>query len=295
MLRDRVAGALLGVAVGDALGSTLEFMTREEIRAHYGRHSEMVGGGAFGWRPGQGTDDTDMTAAVLRAYLDGYSLERVAGNFLAWYASRPPDIGTATQRALEHLRRNGDPRQSGEQTWNEYAAGNGSLMRCIPTALARPDAGQRRAEAREISAITHSDRRCVDACVAYCDLVALLVEGHNPADALEEVLGSSPVGEEVREAVRHAGTLSPHDLSTSGYVLSTLQVGVWALLQETPFEETLIEVVNLGDDADTTGAVAGGLLGAWHGRETIPQRWLQPLEYRREFEDAVPRLVALSR
>ena len=180
---DRMSGGLLGVAAGDALGATVEFMTAADIRRKFGVHREIIGGGPFEWRPGQGTDDTDLTWAVLAAYLDGtYTLERAAANMLDWFHSRPPDVGGATAQALSRLDRTGDPRTSGNT--GEFSCGNGSLMRCIPTALARRDDTIRRREMVEISAVTHAHIQCTDSCVAYGEIVNALLEGAEVPDAL---------------------------------------------------------------------------------------------------------------
>jgi len=291
-LSDRVAGGLLGLAAGDALGATVEFLPPAAIARRYGRHRHICGGGAFDWRPGQGTDDTDLAYAVARAYAEGYSLDRVARGFLDWYRGRPCDIGGTTAAALAELAGGRDPAMSGHVVeGRSMSAGNGSLMRCLATGLVRTDPSQRRREAVAISAVTHSDRRCTQACVVYCDLVALLLEEATPAEAVAAVLASSPMGDDVAHAVATAGELAGEDLDTSGYVLATLQVGVWALLQPRPAEDVLVEVVNLGGDADTTAAVAGGLLGVRDGAGAIPQRWVEILEYRDPLLSLVPQLL----
>jgi ADP-ribosyl-[dinitrogen reductase] hydrolase len=292
-LDERVAGGLLGLAVGDALGSTVEFLPAAAIRRRYGRHTEITGGGAFGWRPGQGTDDTDLAYAVALAYAEGYSLEQVAHGFLSWYRGRPRDVGGTTAAALAEMARGTDPALCGHRVAGPRSAGNGSLMRCMATGLVRAATSERRMEAVAISALTHADRRCTQACAVYCDLVSLLVEGAAPAEAVEAVLASSPMGDDVAEAVAAAAGLSAAELDPSGYVLATLQVGVWALQQLRPLEDVLVDVVNLGGDADTTGAVAGGLLGVRDGAGAIPERWLDALEYRAPLQSLVPRLVAL--
>jgi len=291
--QERVAGGLLGLAAGDALGATVEFCTPATIRERHGVHRDVIGGGAFGWRPGQGTDDTDMAYAVAMAYAEGYSLERVAERFLAWFDDGPSDVGNTTAISLRQLRISG-PELSGfaAALGRSNSAGNGSLMRCLPTGLVRRDPRIRRAEAVDISAITHADRRCTQACVAYCDLVAHLLDGATPDHAVEEVLRSSPASSDVSQAIAGAGELIAAELDTSGYVLATLQVGVWALLQPRALEEVLVDVVNLGGDADTTAAVAGGLLGVRDGAGAIPARWVDRLEYRQPLLDLVP---ALSR
>ena len=288
---DRMGGGLLGVAAGDALGATLEFMTASEIRRRFGTHREIIGGGPFGWRPGQGTDDTDLTWAVLSAYLDGpYSLERVADNMLDWYHTGPRDIGGATARALGRLDRTGDPRTSGNT--GDRSCGNGSLMRCIPTALARPDADLRRRELTEISAITHAHIRCTDSCVAYGEIVNALLEGSEVPDALAaaRTLDLDP---EVRRALDVDPALPVERLRTTGYVIDSLACAVWAIQQDATFEEVIVALVNRGDDTDTTGAIAGGLMGVLLGAEAVPSRWREKLEYRARLVATVTQLAAL--
>ena len=298
-LTGRVAGALLGHAAGDALGATTEFLARDEVRRRWpDGHRDITGGGVFGWRPGEGTDDTDLTWAVLDAYLDddGFSLEAAAGRMLAWYEAGPRDVGGTTAAALSAYRANRDPRTSGAAVADRaMSAGNGSLMRALPTGLVRADPAQRTAEAGELSAVTHADRRCVDACVAYCDFASHLLDDVEPLDAVTDVIDHSPIGIDVRQALADAAdaNLTADKLDTSGYVLATLQVATWAVCQPGTFEDVLIEIVNLGGDADTTGAVAGGLLGAHHGAAAIPTRWVERLEYRERILVSAPMLAEL--
>ena len=294
LLADRITGGLLGLAAGDALGATVEFLSPGEISRRHGVHRDICGGGVFGWRPGQGTDDTDLAYAVARAYAAGYSLERVADGFVDWLDSRPVDVGGTTAAALGELRRTRDPALSGHAVADRaMSAGNGSLMRCLATGLVRSDVTERRAEAVAISAITHADRRCTQACAAYCDLVSYLLDGASPDEAVATVLATSPMGADVAQAVAGAGGLIGAELDTSGYVVATLQVGVWALLQRRPLEDVLVDVVNLGGDADTTAAVAGGLLGVRDGAGAIPPRWLARLEYGPTLAALAPSLARL--
>jgi ADP-ribosyl-[dinitrogen reductase] hydrolase len=293
---ERIAGGLLGLAAGDALGSTLEFLTSDQVWRRYGAdHRELTGGGAFGWRPGQGTDDTDLAWAVAKAYVDGYSLRRVAKGMLSWYERGPSDVGATTAMALEEYARTLDPRRSGQRAAKRphLGAGNGSLMRALATGLVRTDPRQRFQEAAEISAVTHADPRAVHACVAYVELVAQLMEGASPETAVESVLAHRSLRGDVRRVMAAAPGLAAAELDTSGFVLATLSVAVWALLRPGPFEDVLVEVVNLGGDADTTGAVAGGLLGVHHGASAVPVRWLERLEYAPTLLAAVPDLAAL--
>ena len=290
-IRDRIGGGLVGVAAGDALGATLEFMSPTHIRRRHGVHREITGGGPFRWRPGQGTDDTDLTWAVMAAYLDGpYTLEKAAANMLAWYHSGPPDIGGATAEALGRLHRTGNPQTSGAT--RESSCGNGSLMRCIPTALARADQGVRHRELAEISAVTHAHVQCTDSCLAYGETVNALLEGAEVHEALAAARALN-----LHPKVREALDIDPHlpvdRLRTSGYVIHSLGCAIWAIQQDATFEEVIVALVNRGDDSDTTGAIAGGLVGVSQGVDAIPARWRRKLEYHDRLLDAVPRLLTL--
>lgn len=286
---ERIHGGLLGVAAGDSLGATLEFMTPTQIKAEHGQLRDIVGGGAFNWRPGQGTDDTDLTWAVTKAYLDGYSIQAVATEMLAWAATKPRDIGGTTRMALTRLA-TGDPLTSGLS--DASSCGNGSLMRCLPTALIRADNEHRRFELAQISAITHAHQRCVHSCIAYGEIAATLLNGRDATEAL-----AAAQNLDLTTDVAAALTVNPKtpvdDLATSGYVIDSLRCAVWAIQQRTSLEETLIALVNRGDDADTTGAIAGGLLGIQHGVNAIPTRWLNTLEYRPDLEHAANRFAEL--
>jgi len=279
------------VAAGDALGATLEFLDPDTIRSRFGVHREITGGGHFRWRPGQGTDDTDLTWAVLAAYLEGpFKLEEAGNNMLSWHRAGPPDIGGATAGALRRLEQTGNPRSSGET--GEMSCGNGSLMRCLPTALVRSDPAVRRRELREISAVTHAHLRCTDSCVAYGEIVNALLEGTEVPQALAAArrLDLHP---DVQGALRIDPRLPVNGLRTSGYVIDSLGCAVWAIQQNIGFEQALVALVNRGHDSDTTGAIAGGLLGGLQGVAAIPARWRGVLEYRPRLEAAVPRLLEL--
>jgi ADP-ribosylglycohydrolase len=305
---DRIAGALLGVHAGDSLGATLEFMPWQAIRARYPDGlRDIFGGGPFGWPAGHATDDTDLTHAVLLAYLAPGPADVVraaADNMLAWLdgdwpgrapGSRPRDIGNATRQGLERYRRCADPRAAGA---GRGQAGNGSLMRCIPTALAVTDRTRRIRESIEISAITHDDQRATAACAAYNEIAAALVRETPPEQAIAAGLaaarehGSSAVAEAIDRGCRiqpatlaTTGTI-PLDDEASGYVLDSLSLAVAALLDARPLFEVLIDIVRIGNDTDTNAAIAGGILGARDGVSAIPVRWRELLQFGDEFTEA---------
>ncbi len=306
---DRITGALLGVHAGDALGATLEFSSWSAIRERYPDGlSDIIGGGPFGWPPGHATDDTDLTRAVLVAYLRadaGTDVVRSAADYmLGWLdgdwpgrepGSRPRDIGGATLAGLQRYRRCRDPRAAGA---GEGHAGNGSLMRCIPTALAVASRRRRISESIEISAITHDDERAVTACAAYNEVAAALVAGLAPADCVAMGLDTARElgSDEVAAVIAQGQALSPAVIATSGdipfagaasgYVLDSLSLAVAAVLDERPLAEVLVDVTRIGNDSDTNAAIAGGLLGARDGSTAIPRRWTAVLQFAGEFTTA---------
>jgi ADP-ribosylglycohydrolase len=305
---DRVAGALLGVHAGDSLGATLEFMPWQAIRTRYPEGlRDIVGGGPFGWPAGYATDDTDLTRAVLLAYLEpGHAdvVHAAADNMLAWLdgdwpgrapGSRPRDIGHATHQGLERYRRCADPRAAGA---GQGQAGNGSLMRCIPTALAVTDRRRRIRESIEISAITHDDQRATIACAAYNEIAAALLRDKPPEQAISaglaaaRELGGSTVADaiqlgcRIQPAIVAATGNIPLDDEACGFVLESLSLAVSGILDPRPLSEVLIDIVRIGNDTDTNAAIAGGLLGARDGASAIPPRWRALLQFGDEFTDA---------
>jgi ADP-ribosylglycohydrolase len=247
---------------------------------------DIVSGGPFNWAPGDPTDDTDLTWSLARGYLDAdfdrsQVLSAAADRMAAWYAGGPPDVGGTTATALRAYRRSGDPKTSGSA--ENHAQANGSLMRTMPVAIARlGDMALRASEARALSAVTHAHPVCLDACVVYCDIAGALVNGAPVDTAIDGALERSELNAEVRAAVgnaRGSGDFAFDDLSgpRGGYVLWSLKVAIRTVTTAPDVEEGLVAVVMLGDDADTNGAIAGGLLGARDGLDGIPSRWTDRL------------------
>lgn len=329
---NRSLGALIGVHAGDSLGATVEFASWATIRARYpgGRGlGAITGGGPFSWPPGHATDDTDLTRAVLLAYRDrarassgssgSFDVSRAAGRYmLDWLDGRwpdrsegttPRDIGHATAVGLERFRTSGDPARAGA---GPGQAGNGSLMRCVPTGLFVRDPEALVAESVSISRITHDDPRCTGACAAYNAIIAALVSGRGVDEAIAAGLavaeelegdgnGSRPGPRPVYGAIRLGRNIKVRDLAENGpadlpgkgagYVLESLTIAVSALLDDRPLAEVLIDVVRIGKDTDTNAAVAGGLLGARDGAEAIPKEWVEKLQFAQEFTDIVTELA----
>lgn len=279
-LLDRFQGCLVGLAVGDALGAPVEFCTQAEIASRYGRLTELVGGGWLGLRPGETTDDTAMMLCIARSIVDRgrFEPEDVAQRFLGWFRTGPKDIGNITRRALEELERGAPWKRAGLLAHNALggkSAGNGSVMRCAPIALLHYS--NRHLLIRDSaysSMITHFDQQAAWGAAAVNLSIAHLLAGDK-----EDLIGTVAPAiqqKEVRNALQDIQRLQV--IPNSGYVLDTLQASLWSLLEAGCFEEAVVTAVNLGGDADTTGAVCGALAGALYGLPAIPDRWLAVLE-----------------
>jgi ADP-ribosyl-[dinitrogen reductase] hydrolase len=283
----RSRAAFLGLAIGDALGATTEFMTAAEIRHRYGIHDKIRGGGWLGLKPGRVTDDTEMSLAIAQA-LDkagGWYLQGIAENFLAWMRSRPIDIGSTVRKGIVHYLHKG----ALEVPPNDWDAGNGALMRMVPVCLyCLGDTALLERCTLEQAHLTHnhplSDAACH--CVGGMVQAALLAADRFHLHAL------------ARELVADFPNFRFNNYrgQASGYVVDTVQTVFHYFFTTGTFEECLIGVVNQGGDADTTGAIAGMLAGAFYGLDALPKRWLRKLdkEVCVEIERLVPRLLNLS-
>jgi ADP-ribosyl-[dinitrogen reductase] hydrolase len=286
-VRARARAAFLGLALGDALGATVEFMTPAEIRAAHGVHRELVGGGWLHLRAGTVTDDTEMSLCLARAIdaAGGFDPRLAAEGFAAWLRGGPADVGSTVRKGIRRYMLDGTL----EGPPNDGDAGNGAAMRVLPVALAtlgdralleRWAVGQAR--------ITHHHPLSDAACVHVGELVQLACLGRSKAQLRR---ASAALVERVP-----AFRFEPYRGLATGYVVDTLQTVLHFFHRTRGFEECLVAVVNQGGDADTTGAIAGAIAGAFHGPEELPARWLRRLDpdVREELERLAGRLVDLS-
>ncbi len=296
VLRDRYRGCLLGLAVGDALGAPLEFLSRTDIAQRHGEVREMLGGGWLQTEPGEYTDDTQMALAIARSAVEHGEIDPadIALRFLEWYHSLPKDIGNTTVMSLQHLASGIPWHEAGEKTLRlkgDRAAANGSLMRAAPIALAsRNDRDALIRNSIDISRITHADPRACWSCVALNQAIAALLTGDG--DAIQEAAIVNHA--EVARVVIQQSTATREEVRAGGYVLETLGAAFWAFRNHDGFEDVVVAAVNLGDDADTAGAVAGALAGARYGASAIPGRWLDVLQGRDELITLADGLLELS-
>ena len=269
---DKGIAAYLGLAIGDALGATVEFLTPNEIRHQHGVHRDITGGGWLHLKAGRVTDDTTMSLALGESILacGGVEARAAAEAFNAWMRAKPVDIGNTVRRNLIAFRKTGQP----EAVASEHDAGNGAAMRVLPVALAcygQPPENSISAS-RAQAHVTHhndvSDAACETLIFMVHDFLAGRDAGEVQRERADELVRRYPVFAYDRK----------HWENPSGYVVHTIQAVFQALFATTSFEDCLIDVVNRGGDADTTGAIAGMLAGARYGREAIPRRWLKALD-----------------
>ena len=272
LLSNRVTGAYLGLAIGDALGATVEFLTPNEIRHQIGVHREITGGGWLRLKAGQVTDDTTMSLALGTAILaqGGVEAKAAAEAFDAWMRAKPVDIGNTVRRNLIQFRKTGNP----EAPASEHDAGNGAAMRLLPVALACYGQPPERTifSSRAQAHVTHHNTLSDAACETLIMMVQDLLAGRE-ASEIERERVASLVQKHPVFAYEKKRCDNP-----SGYIVDTMQAVLQAFFATDTFEDCLTDIVNRGGDADTTGAIAGMLAGARYGKEAIPERWLKAVD-----------------
>ena len=268
-LWDRALGSFLGLAVGDALGATVEFMTAREIAAQYKIHREIIGGGWLRLKPGRVTDDTEMALALGSAVIasSGWNVRAIADAFVVWMRSNPVDIGNACRRGISNYISTG--RLSVPPA--EENGGNGAAMRNLPTVIVSLASEELLIQrSLEQAHLTHHHPQSDAATVALARMTRqLLLEGERAAcDQIANGL----------IAQQRMFAFKPWPGHTSGYIVHTVQTVFDGFFNTGGFEDCLVRVVNRGGDADTAGALAGQLAGALYGVQAIPARWLKKID-----------------
>lgn len=287
-LRERFRGTLVGLAAGDALGTTLEFRQPGSFLPI----NDMVGGGPFSLEPGQWTDDTSMAMCLAESLLacDGFNPEDQMDRYIRWqrhgYWSSTGtcfDIGNTVRNALDRYEQTGNP-FSGPT--HPHSAGNGSLMRLAPVPLFYAfDPPQAIRRAGDSSRTTHAVTSAVDACRFAAAFIIGALQGLDAGTLLAPGFWSQMnAGESETLAPEIAEIASgsykrrqPPQIRGTGYVVRSLEAAFWAFYQSTSFKEGCLLAANLGDDADTTAAIFGQLAGAYYGVKAIPRAWRQKL------------------
>jgi len=269
----RAQGCLLGQAIGDSLGARVEFQSAAEIaRAHPQGVRELADGGTWNTIAGQPTDDTEMALALARSILasGGYEARGALAAYRAWLASGPFDVGTSVSEGLEGAA-------------NTESEGHGSLMRVAPIGIWAAGDPQRAADsARADSALTHASPVCLDACAAHAAAIAAGIAGASREAMLQAALAhaakthaASPARNAIERAAK--GEAVREFETNQGWVRIALQNAFFQLMHASDFESALVATASAGGDTDSNAAIAGALLGAAHGIQAIPQRWILPV------------------
>ena len=276
-----------GESHGPALGATVEFMTKSEIAREYGIHRHIKGGGWLRLSPGQVTDDTEMSVWLGRAVLKagGWDLKLVADGYAEWLRGVPADVGDTTRRGIRNYMIKGEI----EAPLSETSAGNGAAMRNLPVILSTlgdDEAFVRRS--LEQSHITHNNPLSDAAVLCLGRMVRRLILGGGIKECREEA--------NALVAQHRAFRFAPYSGLSTAYIVDTMQTVFHYYFRTDSVESSIVETVNQGGDADTTGAIIGMLAGATYGVDDIPARWLRKLdgEVRAEIERQTDGLLALA-
>lgn len=291
------SGTLLGLACGDALGRPVEFKNSQQIKREHGRLTELLGDGTHRQPPGTITDDTELALCIARSLVEcgEFDPQAVVGRFVEWYESDPFDIGRLTASTLRRHAAGGDWQTVGIEDWKALPegqnAGNGSLMRCAPYGIAfHDDLENLTAASRVSSALTHADPRCQWGCVVLNTTIAGLLRGVD--EPLQFALThTDQAPDEVRDAAKSVASITSGqteldeiELDNGGYVVTTLQSGLYHGLTAESAEDAIIDAVMMGGDTDTLAAVTGSIAGARFGSEALPDRWIAEIDATAELE-----------
>ncbi len=279
---DRARGALLGLAVGDAAGTAVEFSPR----GSFPPLTDMTGGGPFRLKPGQWTDDTSMALCLAESLVErrGFDPRDQMERYLRWWrhghmsvTGRCFDIGATTAAALRRFEQTGEP-FAGDPSPTK--AGNGSLMRLAPVAIFYAAYEEKAARfAAESSRTTHAAPQAVDACSRFARMLVQALHGR----------GKEQVVEPAAEGFKHK---TESEISSSGYAVHTLEAALWCFWRASSFREGCLMAANLGDDADTVAAVFGQIAGAYWGESAIPEAWLEKLAWADRIREFANRLAS---
>lgn len=298
MISNKVIDALLGVAIGDAVGVPYEFTSREEMQASPA--TEMIGHGTYNQPKGTWSDDSSLTFCLAESLTGGYDLKDMSERFIKWVDQaywtahdQVFDIGITTSIAISRLKRiidEGDLDELKKQ--KDYGEtrdnGNGSLMRIIPLLfhIKGKPINEQFDLVWEVSALTHRHIRAAMSCMIYLKLAEKLLEGENKIDAYTEMRSEianfwdeidfpEQERDHFQKLIQNDIRDTPiDDLKTGGYVIEVLESSIWFFLNKDSYKDTILSIINLGHDTDTSAAIAGGLAGLYYGQEAMPEEWV---------------------
>ena len=298
-IQENIKSVLFGVAVGDALGVPVEFNTREEIKEN--PVTDMIGFGTYNLPAGTFSDDSSLTFCLAEALTNEFDLNTIGRNFVKWYhndywtaTGTVFDIGIGTQEAIDRISKGVQPDLAGGI--DVSSNGNGSLMRISPLVFYLMDKqiDERFEITKQVSSITHGHIRSVIACFYYLEFARQLIEKKNKFEIYRNLqtlitthlssLSIDPIEVSLFDRLlkQNINELTEENIVSGGYVIHTLEASIWCLLTTETYKDAVLKAVNLGNDADTTGAVTGGLAGLLYGFDNIPSNWVNGLARKKE-------------
>ena len=279
-MQDAYLGCLFGLAVGDAIGTSVEFRypgTFEPV-------TDMLGGGAFNLKAGEWTDDTSMALCLAQSLLSrkGFDPQDQMQRYLAWrhsgYMSSNGecfDIGNTTSAALDVYEATGEPYVG---LSHSRSAGNGSIMRLAPIPMYFIGSEDLELHAANSSKTTHAHPDCIAACIVLSNILKGLLLGDSKEYAIRSsITGSLNITNKIKDIVLNKTYVTSTSIAGTGYVVESLEAALWAFTRGSSFKECVLLAVNLGNDADTTAAVTGQLAGAFYGYNSIPEQWVSKI------------------
>lgn len=294
---NKVYGGLFGFCVGDALGVPVEFSSREERKDDPVK--EMRAYGTYHQPFGTWSDDTSLTLCLIDAINKGYSIKKVAENFVAFYEKghftsygEVFDIGISTREAIIKISSGRNPVECGGTSDKDN--GNGSLMRILPIAFWGENLSSKELikTIEEVSSLTHGHQRSKLACIFYVEFVRQLALGKDKREALDDTIDFihtycyEAYSEELKYfkwiLQKEIIDLAETDIKSTGYVVDTLEAVMWTFFHADGYRENVLQAINLGGDTDTIAAIAGGVAGVYYGFNDIPDNWIQCIAQKEE-------------
>ena len=311
MKENVVHGALFGVAIGDALGVPAEFTSRERLELD--PIKDFVGHKSHNQPPGTFSDDSSLTFCLAESLCNGYDLNDLGKRFVLWWeqnywtaGGEVFDIGNTTRNAIDRLQRGIKPVLAGD--FDEGANGNGSLMRIMPLLfyIRNFELEERYAIIKDVSSVTHGHIRSVIACFYYLELALELLKDSDKQTSYKSTAKTEHdfiVSKQIiqKEIDLFAPLLTSditkediNNIPTFGYVMNTIKAAMYCFLTTDNYSDCTLMAVNLGNDADTTAAVAGGLAGLYYGFESIPEKWRNEIKKSKNIMGLCDRLTAAT-
>lgn len=305
---------LLGTAIGDALGLPVQFLDREVVAKN--PVTTMIGYGQFNVPAGTWSDDSSLSLCLAESLCKGYDLSDIANNFVKWMFegfwtpfNKAFDIGKTTYFAVVNLRNGVSPYLAGMD--RERDNGNGSLMRILPLVpyILNMEVEERYKIIGEVSSLTHRHPRSILACIALCEFAIQYINQQSCEKAYQTmqqtllqllkremfIEENVPFKRLIELSYNEFKAIELKDIRSTGYVIDTLEASLWCIFNTSNFKDTVLKAVNLGDDTDTVGAIAGGLAGIIYGSDSIPNEWLDVLARKDDIIELANKLDAVKR